>query len=113
MVQLWKELAPRQRSTNLKFIRLLQEGDFGMAPQVTELTGIPFDDFQTPYTLDVHPVKRGIAFAVSSEAVETDQIGVNRNVVPKIARASKRTSSFSLTRLPQPQPSKRNRLTRL
>lgn len=99
LTNLYTEIAPRTRTTDQRFIRVYTEGDFGMAPQVNQLTGIPFDDFQTPYKLDVTPVKRGIAFAVSTEAVETDQYGVNSNIVPKIARAFNKTKEQAAANL--------------
>jgi hypothetical protein len=88
---MYKDIAKREQSTKQRFIKVGQVGDMGMVPSVGQLQGIPFDDFQTPYTLDVYHVKRAVGFAMSSEALEEDMYGEVRKYTSKIARAFNQT----------------------
>jgi hypothetical protein len=91
MTSMWSEIARRSRTTKNRYDEVLQVGDFSMAPVVPQLSAMPFDDFQTPYSLQVTPVKRGIAYAVSEEAIETDYLDLIDRVGRMIALAFNQT----------------------
>jgi len=87
---LWKKIA-KQSDTNDYFYRVLQEGDMGPAIALNEATGISYDDFQTPFSKDYYPLKRGVGFAVSSEALESDRYKVIARKGSKMAKSMNKT----------------------
>lgn len=88
---MYREIAPREKSSRQRFIKVLQVGDFGMAPNVGQLQGIPMDDFQTPYSMDVTATKRALGFAMSSEALEEDLYGEIRKYTQRLALSFNKT----------------------
>jgi len=87
----WKEIAPVEISTTQQFHRFLSEGDFGLAPIVGENSPISDDDIFYGYQKDITPVKRGLGFSISTEAMESDQYGRLSGIVPKIKKAFNQT----------------------
>ncbi|WP_025229091.1 hypothetical protein [Fimbriimonas ginsengisoli] len=96
---IWQKIAKVENTTDY-FYRVLQEGDMGPALAMGgnaggnptgEAAGIQYDDFQTPYTKDYYPLKRGIGFAISSEAMESDKYGVIARKGAKMAKSMNKT----------------------
>lgn len=87
---LWRKIA-KQVDTKDYFYRVLQEGDMGPALALNEATGINYDDFQTPFNKDYYPLKRGVGFAVSSEALESDRYRVLAKKGVKMAKSMNKT----------------------
>lgn len=78
------ELLGEEISDKQQFYRIYQEGDFGYAGVTNEMGSSTFDDFQTPYTMDITPLKRQIGWITSTEAAEGDLYGIVRRAVPKL-----------------------------
>lgn len=95
----YKEIAPRTRSTNQTYIEFIQETDFAPAPIVKEGQVVPLDDFQTPYTLRVRPVKRGVRYIATSETEEEDQVGILKKAGAKIGKAFNDSKEFAAAHL--------------
>ncbi len=87
----WKDIAMKTLTTRKQVIRFMQEGDFGMAPIVSENSPISDDDIFIGYPFNVTPVKRGLGFSMSTEASESDQHGRLAGIVPKIKLAFNKT----------------------
>lgn len=73
--KLWEQYT-KSKPTKDYFYRTLGEGDMSPAAEMNEATGVTYEDFDTPYAKDWYPLKRGIGFAVSTEAIESDKYGV-------------------------------------
>ncbi len=74
-----------------KYMEIAQTGDFGMAAEVNEGTGVPVDDFSTLNAKQYTPIMRAIGFSVSEQAIETDLYGIVRNYAKKIGLAMNKT----------------------
>jgi hypothetical protein len=71
----WPKMVDEVDTTDY-FYRILQAGDLGAAVAMNEATGVNYDEFQTPFTKDYYPVKRGVGWAASTEVTESDKYGV-------------------------------------
>lgn len=80
----YPELLGEEITDKQKFYRIYTEGDFGYASTVNEGGASTFDEFQTPYTMDITPLKRQLGWMTSTEAVEGDLYGIIRRAVPKL-----------------------------
>lgn len=69
------------------FFRVATEGDFSPAMAVNEAVGIDFQDFATPYFMDVYPVKRAVGFGISTEVGESERYGLIAKKGAKMSRA--------------------------
>ncbi len=85
------DIAPQKISTKQQFYRFVQSGDFGLAPIVSQAAPIGDDDIWFGNQTDIYPVKRGLGFSLSTEALETDQYGELEKVVPKLKLAFNKT----------------------
>lgn len=74
-------------NTRQQFERILQEAAFQPAPAVSEATGISVVDFQTPYFKDYYPIKVGLINYVTTEAEESDILGILARRGPKLLRS--------------------------
>lgn len=91
MTSFWKDIAPYSVSTTQQLLYFMQEGDFGMAPVVGEDRPINDDDFFIGNKFTVTPVKRGLGFSMSTEALESDQNKRLSKAVPALKRAFNKT----------------------
>lgn len=80
----YPELLGEDITDKQKFYRIYTEGDFGYATTINEGSSMTVDDFQTPYTMDITPLKRQIGWMTSTEAVEGDLYGIVARAVPKL-----------------------------
>lgn len=74
-------------NSDQSYYRVQGEGLFAPALPVDEGTTIMQQNFQMPFQRDYTPVKRGIGFSVSTEALETDQYGYLARRAPKMAKS--------------------------
>jgi hypothetical protein len=74
-----------------KYMEVAQTGDFGMAAEVNEGTGVPTDDFDTINAKQYTPIMRAIGFSVSEQALVTDLYKIVGNYAEKIAKAMNKT----------------------
>lgn len=88
---LYKQLIGTTFNDNQKYFELAQTGDFGMAAEVNEGTGVPLDDFATKNAKQYTPVMRAIAFTCSYQAKITDLYKIVGNYAPKIGSAMNKT----------------------
>lgn len=86
MPQYWKQMVNIVNS-NQAYYRVQGEGLFSPALPVDEGDNILQQNFQMPFLRDYTPVKRGIGFSVSNEALETDQYGYLSRRAQKMARS--------------------------
>lgn len=94
--QFFGELLGEEINDKQQFYRIYTEGDFGYAGVVNEMGSSTFDDFQTPYTMDITPLKRQIGWITSTEAVEGDLYGIVRRAVPKLKTALRNTMELAV-----------------
>lgn len=94
--EFFSELLGEEITDKQSFYRIYTEGDFGYAGVVNEMGSSVFDDFQTPYTMDITPLKRQIGWITSTEAVEGDLYGIVRRAVPKLKKALRNTMELAV-----------------
>jgi hypothetical protein len=76
------------------FYRVATEGDFTPASQVTQGEAIDFQDLQTPYYMDLYPVKRAIGFSAAQELTSSDLYGLMASRGPKMVEAIERSMEY-------------------
>jgi hypothetical protein len=81
-------------TSNSAYIKVATEGDFPVANQVTEGGTINFDDFQTPYYMDVNFYMRAIGYAQSSLSESSDKYGVLAKRGPKMVDSIYRSMEY-------------------
>lgn len=88
---LYKQLVGQTFTDNQKYMEVAQTGDFGMAAEVNEGTGVPLDDFFTGNAKQYTPIMRAIAFTCSYQSKVTDLYKIVGNYAPKIGSAMNKT----------------------
>lgn len=92
----YPELLGEEISDKQRFYRIHTEGDLGYAVTVNEGGSATFDEFQTPYTMDITPLKRQIGWLSTTEALEGDIYGVVKRAVPKLERSLRKTMELAV-----------------
>lgn len=82
-----------------QFVRLKTLSDFAPADDVNEATGMIFDDLQTPFTMDVYKVKKGLGFGISSEMWDRDRYKVFRDPGYLMGRAIEKAKEADIANL--------------
>lgn len=80
----FQDVVGEEIRTTLSFIRLYTEGDFGYASTINEGTPITYDDWATPYTMDVTPKIRVIGWEATRQGQESDQYGLYAKAAGKL-----------------------------
>ena len=94
--EFFSELLGEEITDKQSFYRIYLEGDFGYAGVVNEMGSSTFDDQQTPYTMDITPLKRQIGWITSTESVEGDLYGLVARAVPKLKKALRNTMELAV-----------------
>lgn len=64
------------KNTKSGYVQVATEGDFQAASEVNQGGGIDFQDFQTPYYMQLTPRKRAIGFSIATEELTSDMYGI-------------------------------------
>ncbi len=91
----YKDVAKEESTTEL-YRRYRQFGDLSQPGIVAEGGDFPVSDFDSPYYADIYPVKRGMAYEESTEALESEQgYGILAKNVPQVALAMNKGIEYS------------------
>lgn len=76
------------------YYQVATEGDFLPASEVNQAEGIDFQDFQTPYYMNLTPRKRAIGFSIATEDLTTDLYGLLAKRGTKMMRAITKSKEY-------------------
>ncbi|MGV3613842.1 MAG: hypothetical protein ACO1SV_00785 [Fimbriimonas sp.] len=82
------------KSTKHGYVQVATEGDFQAASEVNQAGGIDFQDFQTPYYMQLAPRKRAIGFSIATEELTSDMYGIIADKGPKMLAAIDKAKEY-------------------
>ena len=82
------------KTTNHGYVRIATKGDFAPASAVLQGEAIDFQDFQTPYYMDVTPLKRAIGFSAAQETQSSDLYGIFADRGPLMVESIERSEEY-------------------
>lgn len=82
------------KSTKNGYVQVATAGDFQAASQVSQAGGIDFQDFQTPYYMQLTPRKRAIGFSIATEELTSDMYGIIADKGPKMLAAIDKAKEY-------------------
>ena len=82
-------------SNKMEYYRLQTMGGLGPATPVNQGQGIGFDDYTTPFRKDYYPLKYGVGFGITTEALERDPYNVWKQKANDMARSIKLAQEIS------------------
>jgi hypothetical protein len=82
------------KSTKHGYVQVATEGDFQAASEVSQAEGIDFQDFATPYYMQLTPRKRAIGFSIATEELTSDMYGIIADKGPKMLAAIDKAKEY-------------------
>lgn len=89
--KLYSDIVGNVITDNQRYMEIAQIGDFSMAASVNEGSGVPYDNWRSPFSKQYTPVMRAIGFQVTEQAAYTDLYGEVAKPAAKISLAMNKT----------------------